>query len=108
MDNQNLQHFGVPGMKWGVRKQPDQFAPGSGRKMGKMEKKIITKLSKTKSAQALTKHQITAAKQKEKRAKDIIRGEKAADDFISKNGRVKLSDITSASLSERIAALRRM
>ena len=55
-----LEHYGVKGMKWGVRKDPDRV---SSRKQAKMEKKTAKKLAKAdkKWAKKMTPERIDRA-----------------------------------------------
>ena len=54
-DEDTLVHFGVKGMKWGVRKDPDSGRPPSGYKPSHSEKKAARVQTKTDNRAALNK-----------------------------------------------------
>lgn len=53
---QALQHYGVKGMKWGVRKDPDRYYKSGVKKLRKLEQKVSSaKITRAKDAKLRTK-----------------------------------------------------
>lgn len=59
VSEEELEHYGVLGMKWGVRKDPDKAYEKAGRKLEKLDKKVAKLNAKgaTREQQALNKQQ---------------------------------------------------
>lgn len=84
-----LVHYGVLGMKWGVRKSRSNSSSGSKRK--KLTKKVTSKVSK-----------IYSNSKKKRKAKKL---EKAREKKFKKEKKKRISQLTDAELNKRIARL---
>ena len=87
--NDELQHYGVKGMRWGIRRASKQFSTAS------------TSDQKVKAVAKLQKHRAKASAQISKLEKKHSKLEKSVEKHITKN------DIKAAKLSDKAAAKRK-
>lgn len=60
-----LQHYGVKGMKWGVRKDPDRYYKSGVKKLRKLEQKVSSsKMTRAKDAKLRTRAEMLRSKSK--------------------------------------------
>lgn len=96
-----LKHFGVVGMKWGVRKNPSKTYGRASRKANKLNKKASRAFNRTNKAHAKAESNPTNQKYGDKAAKkqtSYERKQQKADKWISSMEKtfrkVNVSDIT--------------
>lgn len=117
MANDELMHYGVKGMKWGIRRTPAQLGHKTSSKKTEKGKSFIEKLSgKSTSTKKSSASKTAKEKEKTKKAEEKLKLEQqkaetkkakqAAKDVknASKKGR-KISEMTDGELEARIARL---
>ena len=93
MDNNYLQHYGIPGMKWGIRRAKVQSS-GKSKKRDSDDYTQVKEIRKKKISQMSNKELETANKRLnlERNYKDLTkrksRGKQAIDTFISTAGTI--------------------